>query len=223
MIYLIKRKKSNGFDNIKNDFRLVWLGVSSIFAFLLIAKIGGDYVYVRYIYFLVPVIYIIAIAVFEQLVSYEKTIKRILVIGCILFSLGNTAIGILCHRCAYLIENKAEEVKALEEYFDEKLIFVTKEEDNTALFTSIYTEIREFEDVYIASDYDTSFSERIILDTLDADGKVVIGISMGAYWYEQGYTAESVLNEISQEVSITYKKVMNLGFGGFYYVEKKDN
>ena len=87
-----------------------------VFTILSISFVGGEYVYLRYIYSVVPLIYVLSLFVLDTLLSGCELLKRVLVCLLVLFSVGNAALGAVLDKSPYLYKKTYADDALLSSY-----------------------------------------------------------------------------------------------------------
>ena len=180
VVLLVRNIKNKTIGKASDWKEIIWLTASIIMTFLSISFIGGEYVYLRYFYHIIPMAYIVAVVVFERLLQNKHLLSKVIVSICIAFSLLNAVYGTANGYSSYLFEESANADKTLGKYSDMPLI-VTVDKLDPAIPTGNLTKFKMFSSVYMTG-------EKNILDndlfkkTLDKQGECVAYIPTDTYW-----------------------------------------
>lgn len=211
-----RREKVSPMQYLKKR-ELTWIFTAFVFTVITIAKIGGDYVYLRYIYFIIPLMYVCVIEVIDCLIAHYKKLQLLIMSLAICFAVTNCIVGIMTKSSEYLQIRTAEETKKVTEYKDTDLIVIVSERGGTAELTGNFTKIREFDSVYV-NELDAVRSEQILTNSVEENGECVVYIPTDTYWIK-GYHAESVLKELIGAKEWSYSKISNGSLGEYYLVK----
>lgn len=208
MILFLHQKKRN-FNE-----RTIWIAMLSILTILAITFIGGEFVYLRYIYFIIPIIYVVVISMFENMGNNLGKFKTsIAVFGIGLLSVS-MLLGTIENRSPYLFFDSANENKVLLKYQKYPLI-VLMEDIETCIPTGILTKLAGFDTIYMDTKEHIE-TNKIISDSLINDGKCIIFVPTDTYWIN-GYDPDKLLNNMADTSNCVYEKVTNGFLGEFYY------
>lgn len=218
IVLLLKAYKEKSFNKrLFKTRELVWIFAAFMLSVITIAKVGGDYVYLRYIYFIIPLMYIGVIVVIDYLSINYKKLQTVLMGLALCFAVTNCIVGIVCKSSEYLQISTAKETDRVTEYKDLNIIMVASDLNRSAELTGNFTKIREFDSVYI-NELEPILSEHVFEDCIEENGKCVIYVPTDTYWIS-GYDAEEVLKELIGTKELFYSKISNGSLGEYYLVE----
>ena len=183
--------------------------------FLSISFIGGEYVYLRYIYFICPLLYI-SVAAFLEFLPGQKLQKTVMV-ALVLFSITNGAYGVFADKVEGLELNAAREREKLSAYTNYPLV-VMMEKRSTAIPTGNFTKIRTFDTVYmdIRSNIE---KEHVIKEGLEISesGKCVVYVPTDREWIK-GYEASELFEELQDTKGLPVRSIASGSLGEYFLV-----
>ena len=210
---LVKLKKKEEIFVI--DKTVIWLVLTTMMVFLSISFIGGEYVYLRYIYYIIPILYIIAVLLVEYMFGNYKTIRTLVVAVLIVFSISNALIGMTGDRLSYLYKSDYENDLVLKDY-DENLCFVvTGKKKTTAVPTGNLTKLSQFDSVYMDTSDNIQMSG-IIPQYLEKNQKCVVYLCTDTYW-TQGVSPDEFFKETLPD-NVLYSLICQGTLGKFYLI-----
>lgn len=209
----------------KRNRRIPWEGiviaVGCLLTIITIAFIGGEYVYLRYIYFVIPLLYFVIFMGLDWAIercNKRKVLACILTYICVLFSVANAAYGTINRRSIYLYEDKKQEDRLLEQYKDISLVAIAGDVE-PAVPTGNLTKFRQFTSIYMST-WEKLCNTSVIEQCMETSGKCMVYINTDTYW-TNGYQSQEILNKLSERTSsITYKKICDGGLGEYYLLQK---
>lgn len=197
---------------------LVWLFASFILTFLTVAKVGGNYVYVRYIYFIIPVVCICFAGVVDMGSRYAPVLVPFSLFFAIVFGAISGGYTALRGDSSYTFTDSGEIIKEAGQYTDVPLVVLLANSPTTVL-TSNYTLIRTFNDVY-------SGSAQSILDgdsiqsALSSRGRCIVFIPTASDWTD-GLNVEVTLSRIIASTGCSEPQYLfDFYYGGYYLLTK---
>ena len=197
------------------------IAVGSILTIVTVSFIGGEYVYLRYIYFVIPLLYCVIFVALDWLVQSvnKKTLwVNILAVVCAVFSVTNAAYGTINRQSVYLYTEKWQEDQMLERYKDTKLVAIVGGVE-PAVPTGNLTKFRQFDSLYMGT-WDDLERMSIIEQCIEDTGACVVYINTNTYW-TKGYPAQELLLTLMQKTSSkTYEKICDGGLGEYYLLQK---
>lgn len=195
---------------------LVWIAGSAIFTFLAIAFIGGHYVYLRYAYNIVPLLYVVLTVFIENCIQHSFNRKTVCMISLII-AIVSAMYGYANNKSAYLYHGKAEKDQILQEYHDKELIVFYKFV-STAIPTDSFMSFKQFDSLYMDTK-DRIEENHIFKNCMNEHNDCVIFLPVTNSWMS-GFDTNEIINGLFEntEYDLHYKKVTETGFGEFYYI-----
>ena len=182
--------------------------------FLTVSKVGGNYVYVRYIYFVVPVVFICFGAAIDMgSHSLPQLVPATLAVG-VVFGLVSGGYTALKGDESFTFTDSAAKISAAKEYEDVPLVVLLANSPTTVL-TSNYTLIRTFESVYAAPAQNVLDGDAV-QTALDESGECIVFIPTVSGWtdgLDVGQTLE-MLKSMTGCGDPQY--LFDFNFGGYY-------
>lgn len=159
----------------------LWLLVTLVCTILSITFVGGTYVFLRYIYFVIPLIYLLILFCLDWLLSDRHRLKRVLVCLLILFSVGNAAVGAAFNRSMYLYRETAANDTLLSSYRQYPCFLDVGASRWPSVPTGNLIKLSAFESVYMATSEDL-LSSNMISEYLLKNGSCVVFVCTDTYW-----------------------------------------
>ena len=178
----------------------LWLLLTLVCAILSITFVGGTYVFLRYIYFLIPLIYLLIVASLNWLLSDRHRLKRVLVCLLILFSIGNAVFGAAFDRSLYLFREMAANDTLLRSYRQYPCFLDVGATRWPSVPTGNLIKLSAFESVYMATSEDLLSSD-MISEYLLKNGSCVVFVCTDTYWIQ------------GMEPDVFFSRVLPQGFG----------
>lgn len=194
---------------------IFWIFFSFAMSFITIAFIGGEYVYLRYILFIIPLIYIFCIIVIDDAKIDNKLVKQVIIVCMCCFVAGNAAVGMKFKLTDYLFTSTHESVQQLKKYKYDKCLVVS-DQPSAAISTGNLTRLNQFEKIYMASK--KSLVEKGVLQECLYDNEFILYIPTDTYWV-RGYISKDLLSELLKGQSVK-PELISKGFLGEYYLIK---
>ncbi|MDE6788846.1 MAG: hypothetical protein K2J47_05930, partial [Ruminococcus sp.] len=194
-----------------------WIIGIFVFSFLSVSFIGGEYVYLRYIYYIVPLIYLVAIIVLEKLLQGKSFLSNVILIIAIIFAISNATYGTSRNYSSYLFHYKLTCKEKLEAYSDKNL-YVIVENISTAVPTGNLTQFELFDKIYMSSK-DNIIENDMISNTIQEQSACVVYIATDSYWLN-GLDPDRVLNKALINCNAEYEEITEGNLGKFYYIHK---
>lgn len=215
-LFVVKKLKKN--NRITVDTSVLWCLSCLILTMLSVSFIGGEYVYLRYVYFVIPLAYIVAIYLFSVLSEDVILIQKLLAVVCIGFALMNISLGIIKKMDSSLYLGQSEQTETVCTYKDTPLV-ISMRKRSTAIPTGNLTKIKNFDRIYMDT-VENLKNGSVIPSCLSENGDCLIYIPTDTYWVE-GYVPEELLTELlpNSEYYCTY--IANGTLGKFYYISTK--
>lgn len=218
LIMIVLNIKDKSISSIVLDLKeIFWIIGIFIFSFLSISFIGGEYVYLRYIYYIVPLIYLIAVIVLEKLLQGKTFLSNAIRIIAIFFAISNAAYGTSRNYSSYLYRYKSNCKEKIEGYSD-KSLYVISEKVSSAVSTGNLTIFELFDKIYMAPK-DNIIENDMISNTIQEQGACVVYIATDSYWLN-GFDPDKVLNEALLYCNAEYEYITDGTLGKFYYIHK---
>ncbi len=199
-----------------------WIIVISLLTFLSVAVVGGVNVSIRYVFFIVPLCYIVLITMFEnlfQIKKWHKTLSYTTAIIMVLFAFFNAAYGTSTKSSAYLFRENAYQISRINTYSEIPLLVIT-EKDMEEVFAGNLGAFELFDDVYISSKDDLD-DDILITSNPQKNSSCIAYIMADELCPEgHGYDLETTLNELFEESDMEYEFITNGRFGKYYYIHK---
>lgn len=215
---LLVKQKRNSTELPENIIELIGLTLLFGLTCLSISFIGGDYVYIRYIYMIIPLLYIIVFAILDDCTYGRVKVRTVVLSLAIVFSLTNAGMLVAKEALSFLYVEKDEtERKISENYSSTPLIVLGNEEEHsTAVPTGNFTTLRSFDKVYLSSVKEVE-NDDILQETLQKNASVVVYIGTSSYWLD-GLKPEKVFERLMDENVFTSEKIADGSLGEYYLV-----
>ncbi len=222
VIVLVLSLIKNGKSVLKPSKEALWiLGVFAL-TFLTVAWVGGEYVYLRYVYFIVPLIYVFVGCFFDKYTAGQKPLLRGIIIGlCAAYSLTFCYMGVFNKLTPYLFIEKAEKNEITEKYSDYKLIMIcTGHERTSSIPVGNFMKILNFNDVYLTT-YEAIEKTDVFGECLDNEEYVIVFIGTDEYWLEgDNLDPNQTITELAGDRKVIYAELTDGTLGEFYLVKK---
>lgn len=216
---LWKNRKKKLFKREEKVF-LVWLTSTVVFSCLSISFIGGNYVYLRYIYHIIPFFYIIAASLMSGLIRNNKGVSAIVVIICVVFAAANMVFGAVNDRSHYLFKDVAEGKEQLKHFSQEELYILSDYGSSSispAIIAGNLTRFEMFDSIYVLSKDELDSQVNRWETGLTENGSGVLFIPTDKYWIN-GFDAAQILEQEKKKQHIGWAEITKGGLGEFYYV-----
>ncbi len=198
----------------------VLLGVTWVLTYLLIAYIGGDYVYVRYLYFIFPLFYLLIGVLQERFFKNRERAKRWIPVIVALVVVCNTGLAMFCDRPAYLFKNVVEENKKLEAYRQDGLI-VACAKKTASIPTGNFTKMASCSSVYLDT-IDHIKDDHVLEGYLKDHTRCLLYVPTNAYWTKVQNTPEEIIQQLApMHIRIQYTKCADGSLGEYYLIQKE--
>lgn len=158
-----------------------WLLGTTVLAILSISFIGGEYVYLRYIYFLIPFLYILVLLALEVLLAGRDAWKRVILCLMIAFSVGNAVLGTALNRSAYLFQSTHADDLVLEKYHEYPCVLSAGIKRSTAIPTGNLIGLSGFSSLYMDAEGNL-LDSGLIADALRENSTCVVFVPNSPYW-----------------------------------------
>ena len=219
LILLIKRARDR--KGVKELFsrEIVYMAVSLGATFLLIAYIGGIYVYVRYVYYIFPLFYILLIAFLDRLLEHCGRVKSGVLALAVVFAVSNAALCVGLKKSSCLFQSIAVENQKIELHKEDGLIVACMKR-STAIPTGNFTKIVRCSAVYLDTVENLIRDQTAEKYVLQHD-RCLLYVPTDRYWTKVEKPPETIIQEIlcdNQEIQFSYYAKGSLGD---YYLLKK--
>ncbi len=215
VVLLIRNLNNKTIGKVSDWKEIIWLTAIIAMTFLSISFIGGKYVYLRYIYHIIPVAYIVAVVVFERLLQKQHLLSKVSVFICITFSILNAVYGTAKGYSSYLFKESANVDKTLGIYSDMPLI-VTVDKIGAPIPTGNFTKFKMFSSIYMSVSQNILDND-LFKKTLDEQGECVVYIPTDTDWTD-GIDPDGFLGEALKKCNANYTYIEDGSFGKYYYV-----
>lgn len=161
----------------------LWMLTTVVFTILSISFVGGEYVYLRYIYSVVPLIYVLSLFALDTLLSGCELLKRVLVCLLVLFSVGNAALGAVLDKSPYLYKKTYADDALLSSYRQYPCFLDVGRTRWPSVPTGNLIKLSAFESVYMATSEDL-LTSNIITDCMNENDSCIVFVCTDTYWVE---------------------------------------
>ena len=216
VLKIIKNKKSA----LKQTPEALWMAGVFAATFLSVSFIGGEYVYLRYIYYIVPLMYILAAYLLDKYAGSKGLIQKILIVALTVYSVSAFVYGTVNRMSPYLFRETSESDEVLSEYSNCKLLIIgTEDERSTAVPTGNLTKIMKFNDVYLGTKNSIKESGSFE-ECLNNEDQFVVFIGTSDDWLD-GMDPYQTIKELSGGQKVTYISLTEGTLGEYYLVKKR--
>lgn len=212
-VYLAIQNPSKETTPLRTE--VLWMLWSTVLTFFSISYIGGSMVHLRYIYFLLPLIYILILLALDTLTAASNRLRRDLICLFLVFSIGNALVGTALNRSLFLFRQTYADDVTLSAYHGQPCFVVTGKTDATAIPTGNFTKISAFDSVYMDT-AENVIASREVSKTLVENGSCVVFVCTNTYWVE-GIEAEDFFGVALPE-GCTYSFICDGCLGQYYLV-----
>lgn len=220
LIYLVARALKKH-SKIHIEFEYVWLALAAALTFLSITFIGGDYVYMRYIYHIIPFVFILIVVVFEMLCENHNRFQTHALIIVIAFSIFNAAMNVILDNSAYLFEQTAIQTRELEKYKDNNLVVVNlSDSKSTTIPTGNFTRISKFSNVYMDT-FNNLIKDNVFGNYFTKNNRLIVYIPTNEYWLKVDKTPSEIFANLVDVPNFEISKITDGSLGEFYMMTKK--
>lgn len=193
----------------------IWLTVSLIAFYLAVTFIGGDYVYSRYLYMVIPLGYLFIVMLFDSLLSTYTKMQLCALIFCSIFAVANCIMVYKNDKCSYLFKGSEVVSQQLEQCKNENLLVFVKKK-GSAVPTGNFWLYRSFNMVYMDT-ADNIISNGIFEKCLENNGSFVVYIAQSGYWVD-GFNPDELLEEYRLKNKFEYSLITEANFGSYYQI-----
>jgi len=196
---------------------IIWLAAVYVCTFLAISFIGGEYVFLRYVYYIGPAMYILIAYILKRFCDIIPQAISFIIIIASAFAVSNAAYGALNDLSPYLYRSDYQNDMLLETHHDDSLILMTSR--NPAVPTGNLTKIKSFDSFYMADASDI-LDNNIVGECLNKEGECVVYINTDTY-FTDGYDAAGVIDEIKDKndaMTLIAKRLCEGSLGEYYHL-----
>lgn len=222
LIVLLRHKQSREISPKSNNIIianratiLAWLAATFVLTFLTVAKVGGNYVYVRYIYFITPIVFICFSALVDMGSSRVAALVPIALAGAVLFGLTSGIYTAFEGDSSYTFDDSASIIAEASQYKEIPLVVLLANSPTTVL-TSNYTLIRSFNNVYVGSAQSTLDGDAI-QSALFNNGRCIVYIPTASDWTD-GLNVEDTISQIQLATNSKEPQYLFDGYYGTYFL-----
>lgn len=219
--YYIKKRRQQTADKIKTSKRpkafhiwVMFLIELSIVA--IISKMSNNFVYLRYIYHVIPLFVISAVMLVEYIVDKTKLSLKTVASVLLIISIINAFGVVKTKNNDYLYMDTQKRYQSIEnDYGDIPVVLVN--ENNNYVLTGNYTFLKNYSNVYVTPASELSDLTEILKDKDTSNGFLLM-VWTDTYW-ANGYNADQVISQVKSH-NPDYKEIKSLGdmrFTKLYY------
>lgn len=222
VLVLVLALKKNGKSALKQSKESVWVFGVFALTFLTVAWVGGEFVYLRYVYYVIPLIYVIVGYFFDKYMAGQKAVLKGIVIGlCAAYALVFSFWGAFFQKTPYLFTDKADKNEIIEKYSDFKLIMIcTGHERISSIPVGNFMKILNFSDVYLTTKESIEKTD-VFGECLDNEEYVVVFIGTDDYWLEgDNLDPDATITELAGDRKVIYAELTDGTLGDYYLVKK---
>lgn len=192
---------------------VAWLAAAFALTFLSVSKIGGEYVYLRYVYFVLPLAFVVWTFIVGSTLASSGARVALLALS-LAFGAVNAAFVVVRSDPSYTYSNTAATNAEVTAHNDYPLVMLLSGE-GTVTLTGNFTTLREFGQVW-AGDLQSEADQGAIAEALNETGGCIVYIPQATSW-TTGYDASSVLEGLAQSIEgLQWTMVSDQDFGDYY-------
>lgn len=195
----------------------LWMLCTIAATMLVISFIGGKHVFLRYLYFVIPLIYVLVLFALETLLANRDTLKRAVSCLLVLFAVGNAALGAVLDKSMYLYKSSSADTALLSSYRQYPCFLDVGRNRWPSVPTGNLTKLCGFDAVYMATSEDL-LSSGIIADYLDENDSCVVFVCTDTYWVEGMEPEDFFRQALPPEYQHTF--ICNGHHGHYFFVTK---
>lgn len=196
-----------------------WIFGVFTMTFLSVSFIGGEYVYLRYIYFVVPLVYLLVGYAFDRYTNLG-VLQKIIAGALTIFTLSMFVYGAVKKESPYLFRDMAESNAVLSEYSDLKLIVIGSESERaTSVPTGNITKIMQFDEVYLCTK-ESIKKAGTFEECLNNEEQFVVFIGTSDYWLD-GMDPTDTIRELAGGQRVVCTSLTDGLLGEYYLVKKR--
>lgn len=206
-----------GEGHLKDLLKIVAYGMVSVAVVVIISKMSYRFVYIRYLYHMIPLFIVVAVMFAEWLTVSLMLSKKAVICILIAFSLANAAGTISANSVDYLFETTQENYDSLlEEYGDIPVVLLCEKE--TYVLTANYHFLKNYSNTYVMSaDSDSGIDD--VLQEKAVESGILLMVWCDKYW-GNGYETSDVISDVQSECTLfkNYEYLQYLNFCDIYYL-----
>ena len=222
LVLLVLALKKNGRSALKQSKEAIWVFGVFALTFITVAWVGGEFVYLRYVYYVIPLIYVFVGYFFDKYTSGQKQVLKGVIFGlCAAYSLVFCYMGVFNKLTPYLFTDKADKNEIIEKYSDFKLIMIcTGHERISSIPVGNFMKILNFSDVYLTTKESIEKTD-VFGECLDNEEYVVVFIGTDDYWLEgDNLDPDATITELAGDRKVIYAELTDGTLGDYYLVKK---
>lgn len=222
VLVLVLALKKNGKSALKQSKEAIWVFGVFALTFVTVAWVGGEFVYLRYVYYVIPLIYIIVGYYFDKYLAGRKLLLKSIIVGsCAAYALVFGIWGVFFKMTPYLFIDKAKEDEVVNAYSDYKLIMICTGHDRiSSIPVGNFMKILNYSDVYLTTK-ESIDQDNVFAECLDTEEQFVVYIGTDEYWLEgDNLDPDQTITELSGDRNVIYSKISDGTLGEFYLVKK---
>lgn len=174
-------------------------GLVVFMVIVIVAKMSYEFVYIRYLYHMIPLFIVVAIMFAEWITNRLKLSQKTVVCILIALSLANAA-GTLSTNCVdYLFESTQDNYESLyKEYGDIPVVLLC--ERNTYVLTSNYHFLKNYSKTYVMSADSVDRMDDVLQGKAVESGILLI-VWSDKYW-DDGYEVSDVISNVQSSCTL---------------------
>ena len=222
LVLLVLALKKNGKSALKQSKEAIWVFGVFVLTFITVAWVGGEFVYLRYVYYVIPLIYVIVGYYFDKYMAGRKLLLKSIIVGsCAAYALVFCFWGAFFKKTPYLFIDRAKTDEIISEYSDYKLIMICTGHDRiSSIPVGNFMKILNFSDVYLTTKESIEQTD-VFGGCLDSEEQFVVYIGTDEYWLEgDNLDPDLTITELSGGRDVTYSEIAEGTMGEFYLVKK---
>ena len=222
--YLLYKKKKTGAvltlapDDKKRLITAIVLSFISLSSFVTVVHLSSKFIYLRYIYHLIPICILLSVMIIYILVTVLKLSPKMALSAIVIFSLIYTSDVVLKKKTTQLYTAKyKQEASFADSYQDSPVIVINN--GFTFMLTGNFNRLVKCKELYITNRYLQDFDP--ILKESTSDNDFVFIVLTDNDW-SKGYDGEAVMDSIvrSSDILTSYKKAGSASFSTVYVAER---
>lgn len=195
-----------------------WSFIVFALTFLTVAKVGGNYVYVRYIYFIVPIVFICFASIVDMGSRRFDLLVPVTLIACVVFGAASGGYAALKGDDSYTFKRSGKILKSASVYEDTPLVVMLANSPTTVL-TSNYSMLRNFKDVYVDA-ADSVLCGNVLQDVLARSGECIVFVPTASDWTD-GLDVDSVLSKVETATGCKAPHYLfDFYYGAYFLISK---
>lgn len=213
-----KKLKRDQFK-ISNNTLSIEILLTLVTTFFSVTFIGGEYVYVRYIYYIIPLIYLMVVVILDVIFINAQKLQCIIMIVLTIFSIINASIFIKTQEPEYIYEKKAIENQEVVQASDHLIVAMYKR--STAIPTGNFTVIKNYKNVYMDT-IENLNNANVLKKCLQEKQKCTVYIPTDRYWLKVDNTPQETIDKLTENMpEVVSYKISKAALGEYYMVQLK--